>query len=57
MMSYLLFAGDHYYPSGGWHDFVDSFSSEDAAVKHAASLGNDWWHVVCGGEIVASGNR
>lgn len=30
-MKYLLFAGDTYYPSGGWDDFVGAFDSIDAA--------------------------
>jgi hypothetical protein len=59
---YLLFKGDAYYPSGGWHDFKGSFSSIEAAVDHVISLGitsMDWYHVVDSttGEIVKQGRK
>lgn len=55
MKRFLLFAGDTYYPSGGWQDFKKSFDTVLEAVKTAA--GNtkdtdlkggtwDWWQVV-----------
>lgn len=55
MKRFLLFAGDQYYPSGGWQDFKKSFDTVLEAVKAAA--GNtkdtdlrsgtwDWWQVV-----------
>lgn len=48
MKQYLLFAGDNYYPSGGWGDFIKSFESlEDAKEVGAKYSGNfTWWHVV-----------
>jgi hypothetical protein len=49
MKRYLLFAGDQYYPSGGWRDFRGSFATSEEAVKHVADwLRVDWWHVVDG---------
>lgn len=31
MNRYLLFAGNDYYPDGGWHDFKGSFHTLDGA--------------------------
>jgi hypothetical protein len=45
-MKYLLFAGDKYYPSGGWHDCRGAFESILAAMKAAVEGQYDWWHVV-----------
>lgn len=41
---YLLFAGDSYYPEGGWFDFRGTFPSREAAA--AAAEEYDWYHVV-----------
>ncbi|WNL50779.1 hypothetical protein RPALISO_192 [Ruegeria phage RpAliso] len=50
---YALFAGSHYYPSGGWGDHVDNFETLEAAIergnKHdegATTYDDDWAHVV-----------
>lgn len=54
---FLLFAGERYYPSGGWNDFVLDFdTAEDAAFagrslaerrREQENLGHfSWWHVV-----------
>lgn len=50
---YLLFAGDRYYPAGGWQDFKMDFDSVDPAVIAGGDY--DWWHVVdrATGEVVA----
>ena len=41
---YLLFAGDDYYPVGGFDDLVGSFDCiEDARSK---GEGYEWWHIV-----------
>lgn len=45
MKQFLLFAGSHYYPSGGWADFVKDFNSLEAALAHNRQ-NYDWWHVV-----------
>lgn len=57
MKRYLLFAGESYYPFGGWEDFRDSFDSITEATEAAGKLGSDWWHVVDSvtGQIVEQG--
>lgn len=46
-MRYLLFAGDHYYPCGGWEDFICAGDDMEALKSTAGSLlSNDWWHIV-----------
>lgn len=48
MKRYLLFAGEHYYPEGGWADFHQDFDSLREAEDKAATFGHgiDWWHIV-----------
>ncbi len=46
MKAYLLFAGESYYPSGGIHDYLGSFDSEDKALATAELCDYDWWHIV-----------
>lgn len=47
---YLLFAGETYYPSGGWMDFIRSFDSKKDAVILARQLKSegdiDWFHII-----------
>lgn len=45
---YLVFAGQHYYPSGGWDDFISSHSSLDEATDAAKKEMDafDWWQIV-----------
>jgi len=46
---FVLFAGDTYYPCGGWDDFKDSFSTMVEAVEAARAWidsGGSWAHVV-----------
>ena len=52
MQRYLVFAGDIYYPDGGWNDFCGSYPDLKAA-KHVldgrlagAPAGCEWGHVV-----------
>ncbi len=63
---YKLFAGSCYYPSGGYRDFVGSYSTLEAAQAAGEEVGAadsyapgmrlyDWWHVVANDEIVAYG--
>lgn len=47
----LLFAGDGYYPGGGWRDFVGAFPTAQAAMDACPPDGNDWAHVVIDGVI------
>lgn len=46
MKRFLLFCGSHYYPGGGWNDFVGSFDAVADAYAEARSLNQDWYHVV-----------
>lgn len=43
-MRYLAFAGDQYYPSGGWRDYRGQFATIEDAIAEVA--GKDWWHIV-----------
>ena len=47
MKRFLLFAGDEYYPLGGWHDFKGDFETlEDAQTWFLkVVLRYDWAHV------------
>lgn len=45
-MKYLVFAGDNYYPSGGWDDYVDSTTSIEDALVLLLKVDRDWWHIV-----------
>lgn len=50
MKRFLLFAGEDYYPIGGWNDFLGDFDT----VAEAKGVGEGyregsalcWWHVV-----------
>lgn len=46
MNRYLLFAGDQYYPCGGWNDFRGGFSSIEDARDATRDKDFDWWHVI-----------
>ncbi len=43
---YLVFAGDTYYPGGGWADFKGSFESLKEGMDAAFKARADWAHVV-----------
>ena len=47
---YALFAGDFYYPCGGWNDYVGTYGSyaeaQAVAIKGDTAGEYDWWHVV-----------
>ena len=48
-MKYLLFAGEDFYPEGGFDDFINTFDSiEDAKEFVDANRGEDykWAHIV-----------
>ena len=49
MSRFLVFAGDRYYPGGGWHDFHSAHETEESAVATAKQLVLDrirtWSHV------------
>jgi hypothetical protein len=46
MKRYALFAGDTYYPSGGWYDFRGSFDSFEEALAASKEQDYDWYHIV-----------
>ena len=46
MNRYLVFKGNHYYPSGGWDDLFGSFEFLDEATKAAEVDEWEWSHVV-----------
>lgn len=46
MDRYILFAGDRYYPRGGWNDCCGTYTTLLDAVKGAAQAKADWWHIV-----------
>lgn len=54
MKRFALFAGDHYYPDGGWLDFVDSFDTAEEALKFVVEhqqtskphMRWDWWSAI-----------
>ena len=47
---YILFAGDYYYPSGGWLDFKGRFLSIESAKNYLLQIKEsypyEWWHIV-----------
>ncbi len=51
---FIVFAGDEYYPLGGWNDRIGSFSELKDVKKclrdrfpNGASRGRgEWWHIV-----------
>lgn len=46
---YLVFAGDYYYPLGGWGDFYDAFDTVEQAVECINGPAvNEWAEVVDG---------
>lgn len=44
---FLVFAGNYYYPYGGWRDFTGSFETLEAAKNYTQSIGADWVQIVC----------
>ena len=63
MKRFLVFAGNNYYPGGGWTDFRKDADTIEAARELAEVRGvygtSDWVHVVDTqtGEIVWERNR
>ena len=50
MYPFLLFCCTRYYPSGGWEDYVDSFSCVESAkiagAEHISDDGYGSFHIV-----------
>ena len=58
MKRFLVFAGDNWYPFGGWKDFKESFDTLHEAQNYLMdSSSYDWYHIVDSstGEIVEKG--
>jgi menaquinone-dependent protoporphyrinogen IX oxidase len=45
MKRYLLFAGEDYYPRGGWSDFIGDFDTIDEAKNYKIEY-IDWIQIV-----------
>lgn len=51
-MRYILFGGECYYASGGFHDILKGFADLDSACRYAEAAEHstlheiEWWHVV-----------
>jgi len=43
---FLVFAGDAYYPTGGWEDFRGSFVTLEAARAFLSGYPHDWGHII-----------
>lgn len=59
MRLYMLFECKHYYPNGGWNDFIGVFESLDKAKEFAFSQEDDNGrsaHVVYRGKIIWQAN-
>ena len=48
MKQFLLFAGDDYYPAGGWDDFIASFDLQKEAedFMYQCNTRYDWYHII-----------
>jgi hypothetical protein len=47
MKQYFVFAGDNYYPDGGWKDFKGAFDSIYEAKKFLNDRKQyDWWEII-----------
>lgn len=54
MKRYLLFAGDNYYPLGGWDDFEGDFDTADEALGRLTYLieRKTFWNRVRWGQVI-----
>lgn len=43
---FLVFAGNQFYPLGGWQDFKGAFEDVIDALTKIANGGWDWWQIV-----------
>ena len=46
MKRFLLFEGYHYYPQGGWDDFVKDFDTFEEAKQSIETSNALWNHIV-----------
>jgi hypothetical protein len=55
MLHYLVFAGENYYPGGGWLDFIGRYRTYEEALLVATEKGTPhyaWAHIVHEDKIV-----
>ena len=46
MNKFLLFAGEEFYPGGGWSDFVGAYPTQHEAKEAATKQQGSWWQIV-----------
>lgn len=46
MRRFLLFAGDNYYPGGGWSDFIGDYDNTEKAFAALKRNQRDWYQVI-----------
>jgi hypothetical protein len=46
MEQYIVFAGENFYPLGGWCDYIGSYSTVEEARNAANNRECDWWQIV-----------
>ncbi len=46
LYAYHVFAGDDYYPRGGYRDYRGTFRTQVEAREQAAREKCDWWQIV-----------
>lgn len=49
LKAYLVFAGDDYYPAGGWDDFkadVDTYKEAVEIARRAIEQGHSWTQII-----------
>ncbi len=57
MKPFLLFVCDHFYPTGGWDDFVGGFATKEDAISSLKKEGmGKTAHIVFMGEIIWRAN-
>jgi len=47
MKRYLAFAGETYYPGGGWEDYIGTYDTiEEARAVLKEKYNHGWWQIV-----------
>jgi hypothetical protein len=46
MEQYIVFAGENFYPLGGWCDYIGSYPTVEEAREAASNCKCDWWQIV-----------
>lgn len=48
---YFVFAGESYYPGGGWQDYKGAVETIEQALTLVANIDCDWWQIVLIGSL------